>query len=406
MPRSIKWLMLAILLTAGCKALDRSEPNDRAEATDRRPPPDSGRKPHWLDDSPTAMAANDLPPLPASIGSTPETDPNSPQFDAQSASQGTLSGFVEGPDGNKLRNVSIEVESTDRAGSRPKIVQTDERGYFLVQGLRPNQTYILTANTTSDGAQLAGQIYATPPNVRVRMSLLEGFQPYKPNDSARSDEKPPPVPLSSDNEFPASSGREREPGEWGPSGQPLPKNPPAGGSPTDMPAVPPTGRPDLVTNIPNPGSRPNPERAPEPGNEFALVDTLGRTREFPSGDPQELVLLDFMTTTCLPCKKVTPVLKGLQSRFGPRGLEVIGVVCDEVDLPRRRAVAAAYQRDFDLNYLLYVEPGRRPGQLMDRFEVEWYPTLILLDGTGRTLWKGSSQDLKALEKLLNNQLSR
>ena len=52
---------------------------------------------------------------------------------------------------------------------------------------------------------------------------------------------------------------------------------------------------------------------------------------------------------------------------------------------KRRAVAAEYERTHGLNYLLYVEPGRKPGTVMDRFGVEAFPTLVLLSGEGDVL---------------------
>jgi thiol-disulfide isomerase/thioredoxin len=147
-------------------------------------------------------------------------------------------------------------------------------------------------------------------------------------------------------------------------------------------------------------------RTVKPKTDFVLVDALGRVREFPSGRADELILLDFMTTTCLPCKKAIPTLKGLQSRYGARGLEVIGVVCDETDTPQRRAFAARYADQQQLNYLLYVEPGQRPGQVMERFGVEFFPTLVLVDGTGAVRWKGDSRDLGKLDAIIAQNLRR
>jgi thiol-disulfide isomerase/thioredoxin len=169
-------------------------------------------------------------------------------------------------------------------------------------------------------------------------------------------------------------------------------------------------RPELTTTIPTPTIIPPP---PLEGNrresrsvrfEFGLLDTLGRPRVFPTGRSQDLILLDFMTTTCVPCKKTIPLLKDLQARYGSQNLEVIGVCCDDVEMPQRRAVAAQYERTQDLNYLLYIEPGKKPGNVMDRFQVEAFPTLVLLNGDGNLLWQGDSRKIRQLEAVIRQQL--
>jgi thiol-disulfide isomerase/thioredoxin len=142
------------------------------------------------------------------------------------------------------------------------------------------------------------------------------------------------------------------------------------------------------------------------GAEFILLDTMGVPREFPSGRPGELVLLDFMTTSCVPCKHALPTLRGLQSKYGLRGVELVGVVCDEAELPQRRALAAAYQKAERLNYLLYTESTATPGKLRERYGVQGYPTLVLLDGAGEVLWQGHPKDAAELERVIEDELAR
>ena len=47
-----------------------------------------------------------------------------------------------------------------------------------------------------------------------------------------------------------------------------------------------------------------------------------------------------------------------------------------------------YARDNNTNYAVYVEPGPQPGAVRDRFNVEGYPTAVLLDSVGSVIWKG------------------
>jgi hypothetical protein len=69
-------------------------------------------------------------------------------------------------------------------------------------------------------------------------------------------------------------------------------------------------------------------------------------------------------------------------------LQVVGVLCDDVPQKQRVALAARYQRENNLNYMVYAEPGESPGAVRDRLRVESYPTVILLDASGNVLWEG------------------
>jgi thiol-disulfide isomerase/thioredoxin len=145
---------------------------------------------------------------------------------------------------------------------------------------------------------------------------------------------------------------------------------------------------------------------PRAGANFALVDTLGRPWEFATSRYGSLVLVEFMTTTCVHCKPVVPFLVDLQSRYGAGGLQLIGVVCDNAPAKERAALAAKYHREQNLNYALFVEPGPEPGAVRDRFGVESYPTAVLLDGAGRVLWQGHPANRAALEAAIKQYLGK
>jgi hypothetical protein len=103
-----------------------------------------------------------------------------------------------------------------------------------------------------------------------------------------------------------------------------------------------------------------------------------------------------MTTTCPHSKRSTTLLTDLQARYATAGLQVIGVACDTEEDAKKPAInqrqrmeaAASYVRDNNLNYQIYVEPGEVAGGVRNRFKVEYYPTVVLLDGSGSVLWKG------------------
>ena len=410
-----------------------------------RPPPAAG---HWLDGPPgTSTGGTDRPPAPG------RPFPGTAAANPRDEGRGVLDGYVADPDGRKLADVFIEVRSVgDGGGGAPVGVQTLSTGYFHITGLTPGQTYRLTARVSRGGTNLAGQVVATAPSVHIRLPLIEGLSladdELRPAGSAdrpaptpadtrllappSMPDKPAPIPLSADHlpprpapDTPAADG----------AFSPTRPSPPAP-TPPEKPA-PPAPRPDLFTPGPKPGWRlptanidspsipttpADPSRPPapllpppappartesrvvRPAPQFVLVDTLGRVREFPTGRADDLILVDFMTTTCLPCKKSVPTLKQLQTRYGASGLEVIGVVCDDTDTPQRRAFASRYAESYDLNYMLYVEPSPKPGRVMDQFDVQFFPTFLLIDGTGKVRWKGDSKDLGQLDATIRGLL--
>ncbi len=332
-----------------------------------------------------------------------------------------LAGFVVTPDGRKARDVAVEVDlnTAGPAAGAPVEVRTDGQGYFRIQGLKPRQAYTLTARARADGLDLAGRVYAqtgTDRSQRIQLQLVEGLTfPTVP----AADRVPPPV-------LPVGPGREMGALDLaippvsrpaGPPAAPVETLPPPLGVQTvpvqtvnpPPPLIGPPPRRDLQTATPDttrqpvmsiPGSRQSKSVAVRPNAEFALADPAGVAREFPTGRADSLVLLDFMTTTCVPCKKALPVLKGLQAKHGGRTFEVVGVVCDDAPAAERRTLAAQYQRKHDLKYLLYTEPAATPGALLKRFDIDRYPTLVLLDGAGAVLWKGHPADAAELERAI------
>jgi thiol-disulfide isomerase/thioredoxin len=425
-------LIVAAVALSGCRNLDGERPprGSADPASRTRPDPRGGKG--WLDGPNPGLDQVGTPPADS------WADPGSPGYDVDREVRGVLAGFVEDPDGRKVRDVFIEIEPVGAADEGAAVgVQTNRQGYFLIKGLRPKQTYQLTARVRIDGHEMAGRVYAQTSNERsqfIRITLIEGLSfPGGPSvgrdlPAPAPGAIPPPV-------LPSGGPAVRDPAIRGGEGTGLPL-PSAADAVPDLPlppAVPP--RTDLITEGPDGGFRPPATSIPSPappagspttipppppppasgtgrssravkaGAGFTLLDTLGVPREFPTGRAGDLVLLEFMTTSCIPCRHAVPVLRDLQGRYGLRGLEVVGVACDEADLPQRRALAAAYQRAERLNYLIYTEPAATPGRLRERFGVQAYPTLVLLDGAGEVLWKGHPRDAAELERIIADSLA-
>ena len=119
--------------------------------------------------------------------------------------------------------------------------------------------------------------------------------------------------------------------------------------------------------------------APELRPQFALKDLEGKLRssdEF-SG---KAVIVNFWATWCAPCRREIPLLNALQSEYGPRGLQVLGIA---VDTPEN---VAAYQQELKLEYpslqgeLEAIEVGRKFG-----LDLYGLPVSVFTDKQGKIL---------------------
>ena len=89
----------------------------------------------------------------------------------------------------------------------------------------------------------------------------------------------------------------------------------------------------------------------------------------------KVVYLDFWASWCGPCRQSFPWMNELQSRLGPRGLQVIGVNLDAKPAEARRFLAEVPARFA----LAFDEKGATPRL----FGVKGMPTSVLIDREGR-----------------------
>src|SRR6516162_1186519 len=158
-------LLVAAGLAAltGCRVFERwtkgrddkqaaGEPASRTKDRD-----DSTRPPrNWLD--------NPVPPSARETGG-----------DVRSDVKGVLAGMVVDLDGHGVGYLSVQIDLTEpgqNAGA-PVSVETDRSGYFVVRGLKPNQSYTLTAQAKHDGKVLVGQSVVRTPSPYVRLQLRD-----------------------------------------------------------------------------------------------------------------------------------------------------------------------------------------------------------------------------------------
>lgn len=383
---------------------------------------------------------------------------------AKAEAQDALGGRVLDPLGRPARNVFVRIEPVGGPANNPAAigVRTNNEGYFFTRGFKPGQAYDITAEATQqDGKGLTGIVQTKVPNpillIVLRDDLTAGAG-GAPAPTGSDTFPPPPRPSDkvSDTGAPRPTPPKPTDGAWAPggpitgvppatiggnSGAPKPPAPANGALPEpDDLSAPPAGKPVRpestaegqrdpfkapTVNVPNPVGPPPipplpPLSGPTGGNgrssmnatttggsagKLALLDTLERPWDLESVKPGSLVLVEFISSTCVPCKQAIPVMKDLQSRYGASGLQVAAVVCDDLPQKERAELALKYGRDQHLNYALYVEPGAA-GSVRDRFDVENYPTAVLLNSAGKVLWKGHPGRKAELESAVKQNLGK
>ena len=423
-------LLLAFAALAGCQPSGNLPGGAIPRRGNTRPTGD------WLD-GPVAANAKDAP-----REAKPRREPKAGDggFDAVKESRAALGGLVEDPEGKPARGVSVEyalADGSDGPGA-PLDTLTDGAGRFQIYGLKPKSGYVLTARSRVEGRDCAGRVYVPtghPKSQQQVIALNYDFAfpasapspggdvprrpsfPGSPRAGAPPDTSIPPPgsilrPADPDAPSPRALDQSSLPARSGELGAPRVASEVGerDWSPTTPPGPAPTvGRPELRTDGPAGLARPPAASVPgrtsksvpiQPRSEFMLLDAAGVEREFPTGRDHSLVLLDFLSTDCGPCKKAIPALMDLQTRHGPRGFEVVGVLCDDAPRDARLARAADYRRDHGLNYVVYTEPGPKPGTLLERYHADRFPTLVLINGAGERLWQGHPKDAADLERVI------
>jgi thiol-disulfide isomerase/thioredoxin len=107
-----------------------------------------------------------------------------------------------------------------------------------------------------------------------------------------------------------------------------------------------------------------------------LADLKGGTQTLGQWQGQVLVV-NFWATWCAPCREEIPGFVRMQERYGPRGLQFVGIAFDQRDN------VAAFSREFDINYPLLMG-GLETMELMrqagNRAGVLPYTLVIARDG--------------------------
>jgi cytochrome c biogenesis protein CcmG/thiol:disulfide interchange protein DsbE len=113
----------------------------------------------------------------------------------------------------------------------------------------------------------------------------------------------------------------------------------------------------------------------------------------------KLVLLNFWATWCAPCLTEIPAFITWQTRYGPAGLQIVGISMDDDSAPVKRA----YQK-YRFNYPIVMADA----QLGESFGgVLGLPLSYLIDAQGHIIGRYQGVlPLKKLEALIRSYLPR
>ncbi|MEJ5276047.1 MAG: carboxypeptidase-like regulatory domain-containing protein, partial [Thermogemmata sp.] len=333
---AVNVLLLLLLAVSGCKTSERSREGREPAAM----PAARGKQPAWLD--PSAQ-------LPGAKTGVPKGGPWSR---TTAAASDALGGRVVDALGRPAKNVFIRIEPLPSSPGGAMGIYSDDQGYFLTRGLKPGQSYQLTAEAQQQGRRWRGTVQTKVPNTTLTLVLREDPASGADAGSVGTGDPllPPPEGVPRSRTPRASSDGAFQPD--GGSGQPVPPSlPPSGRLPSGgaggtgggtpaAPAIPPPQnlapplRPENTADGPRPPYTPPPVSIPGPpslppppppppvpklpvppsgsptppqnssqsqvGKPFTvvLVDPLQRPWSFPGDSSARVVVLEFVTSDC------------------------------------------------------------------------------------------------------------
>jgi thiol-disulfide isomerase/thioredoxin len=100
----------------------------------------------------------------------------------------------------------------------------------------------------------------------------------------------------------------------------------------------------------------------------------------------DLILLDFWGSWCQQCRQSIAHLSDLQAKLGGKRLQVVGIACEKAaPFAERRAAAAGAVQQLGIDYPVLVSTLDGTCPLQRALNVQFYPTMVLIDRDGRIL---------------------
>lgn len=312
----------------------------------------------------------------------------------------------------------------DAAGKEAPIdVAVNQEGYFAIYDAKPGKRYKLEARAKQNGKLVATSVQVAAPQSHLHLILkAENVLPDTPPLPP-----PPGIPAKPKNLFNETDGgksaKTNSQGSATPKQSGLSIGPPmpmGNKGSQDWEAAPDGSSapkyPDNIAQGPS-GLNTSPKleiagdgKAPKFGDagsgkqksgayvpscvvvgkrllNFALPDYYGTPWEWKADRLGKVVLLDFWRTNCPPCLASIDQLRVLRNKYGPEGLEVLGIAAENNGTPeQQRANVARICQLKQTNYRILMATGPS-NPMLTNFSIQALPTLILLDDQGNILWR-------------------
>jgi thiol-disulfide isomerase/thioredoxin len=115
------------------------------------------------------------------------------------------------------------------------------------------------------------------------------------------------------------------------------------------------------------------------------------------------LLIDFWGTWCAPCTKLTPDLIALNNKF-KNGLNTVSIAV-EPNIDNVKSYVTKKQLNWYHHHIpLNPKNANEASQLIDDLFIQSYPTFILLNNTGKIIYRGTGNSMDSLNFILGDQL--
>ncbi len=141
----------------------------------------------------------------------------------------------------------------------------------------------------------------------------------------------------------------------------------------------------------------------QPAFNIELTDTEGNSVKIRDIKGDKLTVLDFWATWCHPCVNSIPQLSKLSDKYADKGVSFIGI---NEDSPRNLSKVRPFASSLGITYPVLLDTDQ---QLLSNYMIEGFPTLIILDDSGKVLFTHlgyTNGDENILEKNIEELLTK
>ncbi len=115
--------------------------------------------------------------------------------------------------------------------------------------------------------------------------------------------------------------------------------------------------------------------------------------------PDQYVLLDFWGTWCIPCIKLIPELKKLNSEFENKPFALVSIA---YDTDRKKVKSFVEKESMKWDHLFVDQDNTDANSIVEKLKITSFPTTILIDPQGKIIARDKSLD--ELKVILKNAL--